>query len=235
MSSIKKSSHVADQSGPTGRKSGLIPGMAGAVAALLIAGALLTWWTVQRTDRGMRQDLLQQARLTAKSLNMENVKSLSGSDVDLKNPAYLRLKQQFAAVRQAGDKYRFVYLAGRKPSGEVFIFVDNEPPASKDYSPPGDVYAEAADSFHRVFRGGTPVVEGPVSDRWGTWVSALVPLFDPHQAVYGVALPADAKAMVKGRRNFIVPAGGSAFWKRWRNRTGCSIRETSMLSRMIRR
>ena len=156
--------------------------------AILAAGAMGTWWMVSRTDREMRERLLWQARLVAQTVNIERIKALSGTEADLNKPEYLRLKEQFALVKQANDKCRFIYLMGHKDdvpvkntmqrSGQIFFFVDNEPVGSKDESPAGQVYDEVSDDLRRVFDTRVAAVEGPISDRWGTWVSGLVPLID---------------------------------------------------------
>ena len=72
---------------------------------------------------------------------------------------------------------------GQKPDGKLFFFVDSEPASSKDCSPPGQVYEEATAAFHSVFTTGNEIVEGPVSDRWGTWVSALAPIFERQRGI----------------------------------------------------
>nr|WP_300988371.1 response regulator [Thiocapsa sp.] len=86
---------------------------------------------------------------------------------------------------------------GRRADGQLFIFVDNEAPDSEDYSPPGDLYDEASEGEWRVFATGDEHVEGPLVDRWGTWISAQVPIFEPSKAVQGSALPAEARALVQ--------------------------------------
>lgn len=53
-------------------------------------------------------------RLVAGSANMERVKALTGTEADLDSPEYLRIEEQFAAVRAATPKCRFVYLLGRQ-------------------------------------------------------------------------------------------------------------------------
>ena len=159
---------------------------------VLLAGALGAWWLGNRADHEMRAGLLAQARLAAGAVKTDHVKALTGTAADLESPDYLRLKEQFAAMRAAEPKCRFVYLMGQKaapPSvpaqgsaqagGDIFFFVDSEPAGSKDYSPPGQVYEEAPDGYRRVFDTRIAEVEGPVTDRWGTWVSALIPLLDP--------------------------------------------------------
>jgi PAS domain S-box-containing protein len=170
------------------------------IGALLIAGALSVWWTAARADRGMRVEMLQQTRLVAQAVNLGRVKVLTGTKADLDSPDYLRLKEQLSLAKQADQKYRFTCLLGRNVAGAVFIFVDSEPAGSKDYSPPGQVYSEASEGFRRIFDTKTEAAEGPVTDRWGTWVAALIPLSDPQSgeilAVLGIAI--DARAWKSG-------------------------------------
>ncbi len=175
--------------------------------AVLAAGTLLTWWTVSQTDREMRADLLREANLLADALNVDRIKALTGTEADVISPAYERIKEQFSAVKNANPKYRFIYLLGRKyaPSTDaslastkstIFFFVDNEPPDSKDCSPPGQVYDEASDEVRRTFDTHVSIVDGPVTDRWGTWISALVPIHDSQTEMFGLASTEDARATV---------------------------------------
>ena len=154
--------------------------------ATLAAGAGLVWWTVRDADQNMRADLLLQTERVAQSLDMESVKTLSGSTADLNNPAYQQLKEQFEITRAAIPQCKYVYLLGRRqPDGQLFFFVDNEPVDSKDYTLPGTTYEEAAEEFHQVFTSNSESVVGPKTDRWGTWISALVPLRNWHNHPFG--------------------------------------------------
>jgi PAS domain S-box-containing protein len=175
--------------------SGKVPGwVAGGAVALLLAGALLTWWTVQRTDQKMREVLLAEASLIAQCLQTERAMLLSGDESDLANPQYQRLKQDLTTLRRSNTDYRFIYLLGREHGGEVFIFVDSEPPESPDYSPPGDRYAEAPVEAHLALDAKVSTVAGPYDDRWGTWVSALVPISASHTGEVIAALGIDVAA-----------------------------------------
>ncbi len=164
------------------------------VAGVLVGGVLSGRWMASRSDRRMRAELLTQTRMVAGGVNRARVIALAGGPGDLDNPDYHVLKRQLAQIRLANDKCRFVYLMGRRPDGTVFFFVDSEPPDSKDYSPPGQAYPEVSAPLLRVFTTGSGIVEGPVRDRWGSWVSALVPLMDPQAqrriAVLGIDVDA---------------------------------------------
>ena len=150
-----------------------------AVAAILVAGALFSWWTARQTDLRMRANLMQQAQLVKQLLLPAHIKALTDTDADLLSPDYLRLKDQLTQARETNKKCRFLYLLGRRPDGSFFFHVDSEPPSSNDYSPPGQPYADTTEGLFRVFDTGSSVVEGPVADRWGTWISAMVPIVDP--------------------------------------------------------
>ncbi|HNW83161.1 MAG TPA: response regulator [bacterium] len=150
-----------------------------AVCVSLMASTIFTRWKMQQVDSEMRKNLLQQTRLSLVSLNYSQFQSLSGNTSDLKNQNYIALKKQFAEIKRSNEKYRFVYLTGRNAENEIFYFLDNESPDSKDYSPPGQLYEEASEDLKSVFNSGQELVEGPIKDRWGNWISALVPVKDP--------------------------------------------------------
>ncbi|MCE1247791.1 MAG: PAS domain S-box protein [Firmicutes bacterium] len=133
---------------------------------------------VRRADRDLRSSMLQQARLVTQGVHIENIKELSGSQTDLEKQEYRQLKEYLAAVRSANPQSRFVYLLGRRQNNTVFFYVDSEQKDSVGYSPPGQTYEEAPAVFQKVFDTKTGTVEGPISDRWGTWVTALVPVTD---------------------------------------------------------
>ncbi len=181
--------------------------VAGAMAVLLIGGALLTWLTIHKTDRAMRQSLLEQARLAARMINMDHVKALKGDNTDLGTHDYERLKTQLAAVKDASQNCRFVYLMGGRPNGELFHLVDNEPPDSQASSLPGQEFTEGREEFRRAMSTGAEVVAGPETDHLGTWVSAVVPLNDPTSEKTVALLGMDVDAS-RWRRSVLVAAAG---------------------------
>ena len=173
--------------------------------AILSAMALFSWWIAARTDCRMREDLLRQAESVAASVNPDRVKTLKGTNADFANPDYEQITQQITDVNLANRGWRWLYLMGQnqqsaatttRTKGSVFFYLDSIPESSEDHSLPGEIYADAPDSFHRVFQTGQPAVEGPYKDRWGVWVSAAVPLSDPvtHAvvAVLGIDIEAGA-------------------------------------------
>ena len=143
-------------------------------AVALIAGT--SWISGRRASRQIRARLMQEARMVAASICTEHVAALRGSEADLASPDYRSVKERLMQVRHERPGCRFLYLMAQKPDGTVAFLVDSEPETSGDYSPPGQLYAEASAALLAVFDAGQARIEGPVEDRWGTWVSALVPL-----------------------------------------------------------
>ncbi len=178
----------------TGRLNRTTLTIAAMAAILLIVWILMTVWFVDHADRRIRSDWLDRTKLVANALNVDRIRTLSGSRDDLAKPEYLRLKAQFFDLKKICEQCRFIYLLSRKPDGEVSILFDSEPADSPDYSYPGQIYDEVPESFLSVFETGTDSVAGPVKDRWGSWITALVPLKDPNTgrlvAVLGMDLDA---------------------------------------------
>ena len=142
----------------------------------------------------MRAQLLAQARLAQSAVNWRRLQNLTGTEADLVSPDYLRLKEQLTMMNAARLSLRFVYVMGQKPDGTVFLIVDSEAPESPDYAPPGTLFEEAPDALRRVFVTRQSVTEGPVTDRWGTWISGFIPVLDPATgecvAVFGMDIDA---------------------------------------------
>ncbi|MCX6985044.1 MAG: PAS domain-containing protein [Lentisphaerae bacterium] len=164
------------------------------VLAISGAGLFFAWWTARRTDGEMRTDLLQQAQMMTQTMDVNHIKALSGTDADLDKPGYRRLSEQAKAVCSVKTGWRWIYLMGRRSDGTVFFFLDSEPVRSKDHAFPGQVYDEAPESFRRMFETGRAAVEGPYTDHWGKWVSALVPITDPQTGAVLAVLGTDIDA-----------------------------------------
>ena len=150
------------------------------LAVIGIAAALaFTWWIKRDLERGLRAELLERARIASRSIPPERVAALTGSAQDLDSRDYQWLKAQLAGLRSASSTCRFLYLMGRRPDGNVFFFVDSLPPGHEDYAPPGLDYDEVPDTYLPAFETGREAIAGPVTDRWGTLVTALIPISDP--------------------------------------------------------
>jgi len=153
--------------------------LAAAIIIILISGITLTILTAQKENNSLHQELLVKNRLIKEAFRANEVDALTGSEADLFSPDYIAIKGDLIRVRSADPQIRFLYFLGQRPDGKIIFLVDSEPPESVDYSPPGQEYPEASQSLLNVFVSKGEITEGPLSDRWGTWVSGLYPIIDP--------------------------------------------------------
>ena len=128
------------------------------------------------------------AAAAASTFDAQEVKGLAGNPEEQTQPAFLKLRQELQRTKAAITGSRFAYLMALRNHDVVFL-ADAEPTNSRDYSPPGQVYDEATDALRSVFVTKSPLIEGPLPDRWGDWVSGIAPIVDPESgdvvAVFG--------------------------------------------------
>jgi len=122
-------------------------------------------------------------------IHPEHILELSGSKEDTAKPEYIMTKLSLSELVKTTNPIRFAYIMSQR-NGKIIILLDSEPPDSPDYSPPGQIYDEADEAFRSVFKSDKTKLLGPTTDRWGRWISALVPIKDPENgevfAVFGV-------------------------------------------------
>ena len=147
-----------------------------ATFAILLAGYVLGQREVANEDRRLRDALLQSTNMLAETLDKRIIHALRGESSDENSPLYPRLKLHLENIRSAVPEVRFLYLMELKPSGEVVFLADSEPEGSPDHSAPGDIYADLTPLEMRAFTDRQDVISGPVTDAWGTWISALSPV-----------------------------------------------------------
>ena len=146
------------------------------VAVLLSGIYLLFAWT--RYEETAATEAIVLAQSLEAMLHPEHVATLTGGLTDRDKPGYQSAKQSLMRLVETTNPISFAYLMGVQ-NGNIIFLADSEPVHSPDYSPPGQVYEEADDDTWVPFRTGRTVLTGPAADRWGTWISVLVPVLDP--------------------------------------------------------
>lgn len=158
--------------------------------------AFFSYWTIRNEDKTLRLELLQQAKITAQAIDTSLLLALRGNGTDIHNPAYLKIKTQLSRIKNSSHNCHFIYIMGQKPDGNIFFFADNEPIGSKDESPPGQIYEEISPNLRKAFETKESLVEGPVTDRWGTWVTALTPIKNSQNGKFLAMLGTDIDVRV---------------------------------------
>lgn len=163
------------------------------VAVLVFVGLGYLYWTWSDSVRLEETRALDLAESADAFLDADTVAGLSGTSADIGTPAYENIKKSLTAFKNKNDGIHFAYLMTYR-DGKVLYLVDSEAPGSAEYSAPGDeLPLEDIAPLERLLQGES-FVSKPASDRWGTWITALVPVVDPQTGETVAALGVDYAA-----------------------------------------
>lgn len=137
---------------------------------------------------------IELSRTIEASLNKEALKNLRADESDLDKTEYSMIKDSLMTVVKINQDLKFAYLY-KLVDDEIRFMVDSEPSDSPDYSPPGQLYTEASPHHFEPFQSRKILLTEPFDDRWGRWISVLVPVIDSDSgevtAVFGIDYPED--------------------------------------------
>ncbi|GDY11689.1 hypothetical protein LBMAG53_05670 [Planctomycetota bacterium] len=208
-----------------------------AVAAALITAVLAGGWLLAATLGGLaesreRTELAIRTTALANAFDPADIAKLSGTPADQADPTWQRLHLTLTAIRSRMPVSRYCYLMRQRPDGKVIFLVDAGDPSSQGFSPPGQVYDEAHDQPETLAALARNVANtaGPVTDRWGTWITSNASVADPDGkvvALFGIDLPAaEPVARWRGQRMLgfalagaLLVAIAAAITALWRERT----------------
>lgn len=144
------------------------------VVAVGIAGSALAGMNASLISRDL---LLSRAQTAADAFSAQEIMTLSGSAQDTDTDTYKSIKQRLIRIKHNDKSTRFAYLVGFRENRAYFL-ADSEPIESINYSPPGQYYPDATAELIAAFGEDRAFIEGPVTDSYGTWFSALAPVID---------------------------------------------------------
>ena len=164
------------------------------LAAWLLCGVLAVGAVAWRANVKYQSDLLLQTRLIANAVNVEEVKTLSGTPEQLNNPVHYELVRKLTEIQSVMPEWRWIYILLQREDGVIVAGLDTDPPESEDYSIPGEVFDDPPVEFFQAFSEKRIGVFGPYRDEWGEWLTAAVPIVDPQTdrvvGVYAVDIEA---------------------------------------------
>lgn len=136
---------------------------------------------VARTqDEEMRDNLITYAKTIEQSIDWRPyAATLNTSPNLLKETDLSELNSQLNSACRANKNCHFIYLLytqNQKNTLQVKFLLDVSPQPPSEISHLGEIFVEASDALKQGLKTRKPLVEGPVTDHWGTWVSAHVPL-----------------------------------------------------------
>ena len=146
----------------------------------LLIGLFYIFHVAKSQDEEMRDNLITYAKTIEQSIDWRpHASTLNTSPDKLKQADLAQLESQLNSACRANKNCHFIYLLYTHNQGEkvqVRFLLDASPQPASEISHLGDVFAEASVDLLKGLQTRKALVEGPVTDRWGTWVSAHVPL-----------------------------------------------------------
>ena len=154
---------------PTSNRSVKIVGI---ILTALCVQLAFTWAMVVQVEREMWADVLQQAQVLKQAINIDRIKTLTGTAADLSNPDYQRLEKQLLAVREVNPKFNGLSLLGRAANGDVISYVDAN---TEHASSASRVIKDDSGRFRQAFASQTAIFAGPAPESGGRAL-VLIPL-----------------------------------------------------------
>lgn len=167
-----------------------------AIIVVALIGIFAVYKLLVYEDSKLRQNHLTNAIFISKIIQNGDLFLLSGTKDDINNPFYKQVKSRAYEIFKINKKYRYIYGFKRNEEGALFFLFDcgNTAKLRKKEANPGDIYKNAPQGFLDVFDEQKPVVVGPYTDEWGTFVSALVPVVNPNSGEIVGAIGVDIYA-----------------------------------------
>jgi signal transduction histidine kinase/CheY-like chemotaxis protein len=178
-----------------GVQRGLRIAGAAALLALLLAGWVMTDAWGRRARDSVVAMLTGYAPTYAAEMTELGHERLTPS-TPANDPAYLEMIEAEKRWLTANPSVNDIYTFHRDADGTVRLFVDSETDYDHDgrydssreqRTPLGEIYDEGDDpALRAAFAGTVGFDDQPVTDRWGTWVSAYAPIRDGDGRVVAV-------------------------------------------------
>lgn len=142
---------------------------------LVIVGWVSTEAIGKIYDKDRKRQLLMRTEAISYKIDPDYLADLNLEANDWYKPTFQRLRNLLVLSGHLNPDRRYIYLMSKKDEKIVFT-VEDVPSTDPDFEMPGGTYDDAPSEIQKVFEEGRSMTTGPYSDKWGTFVSAFVPI-----------------------------------------------------------
>lgn len=146
----------------------------------LLIGLFYIFYVAKSQDAEMRDNLIVYAKTIEQSIDWRPYADTLNTNPDALREADLaQLAVQLNSACKANKNCHFIYLLytdEQEGKTQIKFLLDASPQPPSEISHLGDVFVEGSKALMHGLLSRKALVEGPVTDHWGTWVSAHVPL-----------------------------------------------------------
>jgi PAS domain S-box-containing protein len=159
---------------------------------IFLCGIYYFSYSFKRFKKERKEFVLTNALTISELLPREKIFALSATPQDTVRKEYFELKNTLAKILKFNLRARFAYIYLLRDN-KIYFVVDSEPVGSNDESPAGQEYTEADSSYYKVFITNSPEITKINTDRWGSWISVLIPIQNKNGDIYVFSMDYDAK------------------------------------------
>jgi diguanylate cyclase (GGDEF)-like protein len=164
----------------------------------LLIGLFYIFHVAKSQDEEMRDNLITYAKTIEQSIDWRpHTATLNTNPNALQKTDLAQLGQQLNSACRANKNCHFIYLLytdEKKGKTQIKFLLDASPQPASEISHLGEIFVEGSEALKHGLLTRKELVEGPVTDHWGTWVSAHVPLTvtleTPHFVMLGIDVAA---------------------------------------------
>ena len=146
----------------------------------LLIGLFYIFHVAKSQDVEMRDNLITYAKTIEQSIDWRpHAATLNTNPDQLKKADLAQLELQLNSACKANKNCHFIYLLyidKQKGKTQIKFLLDASPQPASEISYLGEIFFDGSEALKQGLLAQKALVEGPVTDRWGTWVSAHVPL-----------------------------------------------------------
>jgi len=181
-----------------------------ATLTTLVTGLFVLRSSLEIANQNTALRLRDSAELVASRLDADSIATLQHPS-QMKTPAFRQVHTLLTSALQDIRGIRFIYTLRKAkepikdPFSRYVFIVDGTPYSSREFTDTGVVMptSSSTDALHRVWKTGRLELDREfVSDQWGTWMSAYIPLYrrdGSFEAVLGIDISAEQVIIDRNR------------------------------------
>jgi PAS domain S-box-containing protein len=153
------------------------------IVIIFSVGIVYTVNVSRNEENKIRREMLSLTETYANVLDSENFKNLQQNLSDKEGVDYKIIREKLISIAEVSKPLGIRWIYTMVPVNEQIVFsVDSIDINSPDYSDPGDIYIDASPNFvekvNNAWENGVPSITKPYNDKWGIFISAIVPIID---------------------------------------------------------
>ncbi len=176
------------------------------IVIIFSVGIVYTTKVTKDEEAKIRKEMLALTQTYANVLDAGKFASLQQNLTDKENPDYKIIKDKLISIADSSKTLGIKWIYTIIPKDDQIVFsVDSILVDSPEYSDPGDVYVDANPSFINAVKKAWEIrissITEPYTDKWGTFISTIVPIVDKENNITTSVLASDMdyKLFYQGR------------------------------------